>query len=72
MQNILSTNGDVVNEPAKVVITDVSTSDKYYNDTKKFIGKTGNVEGTLLQDTDGTLLWDDKFEGENLLRYFIK
>ncbi len=71
-QNILLTNGDVVNEPAKVVITDVPITDKHYNDTKKFIGKTGNVEGTLLQDTDGTYYGMIKFEGEKSSTIFYK
>lgn len=71
-QEILSTNGNIINEPDKVSIIDILTSDKYYTENKKFIGKTGTVEGTLVEDTDGTYHGTIKFEGEKYSTLFYK
>lgn len=43
-----------VNNPAQVTVLDISTSDKNYLENKKYIGKTGTVETSLIENGDGT------------------
>ncbi len=69
---IFYTDGDILNEPTKVTIINISTSDKYYNENKKFIGKTGTVEGTMLQNSDGTFYGMIKIEGEKTSTIFYQ
>lgn len=69
---IFYTDGDIISEPAKVTVVSISPTDKYYNENKKFIGKTGAVEGTMLQNSDGTYYGTIKFEGEKSSTIFYQ
>lgn len=71
-QELLTTSGTIINEPKKVQIIAISTSDKYYTENKKFIGKTGAVEGSLIENTDGTYHGTIKFDGETSSTIFYK
>jgi len=55
----------------KVTITDVPSSDKFYNENKKFIDKTGTVE-MLTENGDGTYYGMIKFEGEKNAAVFYQ
>lgn len=71
-QEIFTTNGNIINEPTKVQVIDILTSDKYYTENKKFIGKNGTVEGALVEDADGTYHGTIKFVGEKYSTLFYK
>jgi hypothetical protein len=49
-QEIITTNAKTISEPTKVQVIDILTSDKYYTENKKFIGKNGTVEGALVEE----------------------
>jgi hypothetical protein len=53
-----------------VEVVDISTSDKYYNENKKFIGKTGTVEVTLTENGDGTYYGTIQFPSEKYSTIF--
>ncbi len=59
-----------INNPATVEVVDISTSDKYYNENKKFIGKTGTVEVTLTENGDGTYYGTIQFPSEKYSTIF--
>lgn len=63
-------NKKSINNPAQVVVLDISTSDKYYSENKKFIGQTGTVEATLTENGDGTYYGTIQFSGEKYSTIF--
>jgi hypothetical protein len=72
MQEIITTNAKTISEPTKVQIIDISSNDKYYNENKKFIGKTGTIQGSLVEDSEGTFHGTIQFEGEKYSTLFYK
>jgi hypothetical protein len=63
---------NAINNPATVEVVDISTSDKYYTENKKFIGKTGTVEATLIENGDGTYYGTIQFQKEKYSTIFYK
>jgi hypothetical protein len=61
-----------INNPTTVEIIDISTSDKYYTENKKFIGKIGTVEATLIENGDGTYYGTIQFPDEKYSTIFYK
>jgi len=59
-----------VNNPAQVTVLDISTSDKNYLENKKFIGKTGTVETSLIENGDGTYYGTIQFPNEKYSTVF--
>jgi hypothetical protein len=71
-QEIITTNAKTISEPTKVQIIDILSTDKYYNENKKFIGKTGTIQGSIVESTDGTFHGTIQFEGEKYSTLFYK
>ena len=69
MTDIFS-NKKSINNPATVEVVYISTSDKYYTENKKFIGKTGTVEATLTENGDGTYYGTIQFPNEKYSTIF--
>lgn len=63
-------NKKSINNPSTVEVVDISTSDKYYTENKKFIGKTGTVEATLTENGDGTYYGTIQFPNEKYSTVF--
>lgn len=60
-----------IDKDTKVTVTDVPSSDKFYNENKNYIGKIGTVE-MLTENGDGTYYGMIKFEGEKHAAVFYK
>ncbi|HMV15372.1 MAG TPA: hypothetical protein PKK18_12350 [Chitinophagales bacterium] len=60
-----------IEKDTEVTVIDVPSSDKFYNENKKYIGKTGTVE-MLTENGDGTHYGMIKFAGEKNATVFYK
>lgn len=60
-----------IKKDTKVTVTDVPSSDKFYNENKNYIGKTGTVE-MLIENGDGTYYGMIKFDGDKYSAVFYK
>lgn len=60
-----------IEKDTEVTVIDVPSSDKFYNENKKYIGKTGTVE-MLTENGDGTHYGMIKFAGEKNAAVFYK
>ena len=69
MTDIFS-NKKSINNPATVEVVYISTSDKYYTENKKFIGKSGTIEATLTENGDGTYYGTIQFPNEKYSTIF--
>ena len=63
---------NAINNPTTVEVVDISTSDKYYTENKKFIGKIGTIEATLTENGDGTYYGTIQFPNEKYSTIFYK
>jgi len=63
---------DIIEEATQVQVVDISTSDKYYTQNKKFIGKIGTVEATLIDNGDETYYGTIQFPNEKYSTIFYK
>jgi len=62
---------NIIESNTKVTVVNVPSSDKFFNENKKYIGKTGLVE-MLTENGDGTYYGMIKFEGEKHAAVFYK
>jgi len=59
-----------IKNSTQVIIIDVLTSDKYYLENKKFIGKSGIVEASLTENGDGSYYGTILFPNEKYSTIF--
>lgn len=70
MNAILISNIKTIPADTKVEIIDIASTDKYYQENKKFIGKKGITIGTLNENEDGTFYGIIQFSDEKYSTIF--
>ncbi len=70
MNAILISNIKTIPADTKVEIIDIGSTDKYYQENKKFIGKKGITIGTLNENEDGTFYGIIQFSDEKYSTIF--